>query len=85
MDGTRSSFDAAARASFSSFSAGNDGVSFGFLLRQSAAAIDRGRALRRAGSDEARLAAWGARLVGAIFQIGSIDAQSEQTFEMAEP
>ena len=59
----------------------HDDVSFGFLLRQSAAAIERGRiliasrgaeiaaAISRAGSAEARLAAWGARLLIALFWV----------------
>ncbi|HNS86991.1 MAG TPA: hypothetical protein PKH09_08805 [Parvularculaceae bacterium] len=59
----------------------DDDVSFGFLLRQSAAAIEQARALinarggeiaraiAQAGSTDARLAAWGARLLIALLWV----------------
>lgn len=75
-------FDADALASLYSVGAGDRSeISFGFLLRQSAHAIERGRALIDArgieiarvvaarASSEAMLAAWGARLFIALFWV----------------
>lgn len=87
MTGTRKSFGGDVRAPgaaapfYGQDGDGGDGVSFGFLVRQSAAAIERGRALIDArgadlaraatarASGEAMLAAWGARLFIALFWV----------------